>query len=132
MIQELLRVMIIGLLAVIFTVVLKKHCGEISILLGLSAGILIGIFFLEALKPVIAFVEDLRELSGLDAELLEPVLKCLGIGFLSQIAVNVCNDSGQTAIGKMIEISGSVLCMYISIPLFRSVLSLLGSMGGEP
>ena len=132
MIQDLLRVMVVGLVAVIFATVLKKHCSDISVLLGLSAGILIGIFFLRALKPVTDFIDELRDLSGLDPELLEPVIKCLGIGFLSQISVNVCKDSGQSAIGKMIEISGSVLCLYISIPLFRNVLSLLSTLGGEP
>ncbi len=132
MIQELLQIMVIGLVSVIFATVLKKHYGEISILLGLTTGIIVGIFFLRLLQPVLNFMEELRRLSGLDPELLEPVLKCLGIGFLSQICVNVCNDSGQNAIGKMIEISGCILCLYISLPLFQGVIDLLGTLGGEP
>ena len=108
MIQELLQIIVIGLFAVIFSTVLKKHCGELSRLLGLGAGILIGIFFLNLFRPIIEFIEELRDLTGLDADLFEPVLKCLGIGLLTQICVNICSDSGQNAIGKMIETAGSV------------------------
>ena len=122
--------MIVGVLTVIFTAVLKKQNGELSILLSLGATLLIGLFFLPMAKPVLAFAEELRQISGLDRELLEPMFKCLGIGLISQICVNICTDSGQGAVGKMIEISGNILCLYVSIPLFRSVLSLFGKLGG--
>lgn len=121
--------MVIGIIAVIFATVLKKNYGEISLLIGLASGVIIGILFLRFLEPIVSFTEELRGLSGLDRELLEPVLKCLGIGIMSQICINVCNDSGQNAIGKMIEMSSSVICLYISLPLFRGVLSLLGELG---
>lgn len=132
MIQELMQIMVVGLISAIFATVLKKHCGELSILLGLGTGALICIVFLKLLQPILSFLEELRKLSSLSQELMDPLLKCLGIGLLSQICVNICSDSGQTAIGKMIEISGCILCLYVSLPLFRGVISLLGSLGGEP
>lgn len=132
MIQELMQIIVIGIVAAVFATVLKKHCGEISLLLGLASGAMVGFIFLRLLKPVIAFAEELRDLSGLEQELLEPVLKCLGIGILSQICVNICSDSGQNAIGKMIEMSSCVLCLYIALPLFRGILSLLKGLGGAP
>ena len=132
MIQELLQILVLGIVTVIFATVLKKHSGEVSVLLGLSATVILGLFFLKLIQPILSFAEELRELSGLEGDLLEPVVKCMGIGLLSQICVNICTDSGQSAIGKMIEASGCVLCLYLSLPLFRGVLSLLGALGGEP
>ena len=132
MIQELLQIIVVGIIAVLFATILKKHWGELSLLLGLGTGVIIGIFILKLFRPILDFIEELVSLSHLDPNLLEPVLKCLGIGLLTQICVNICSDSGQSAIGKMIEIAGSVLCLYISLPLFRSVISLLGNIGGEP
>ena len=121
--------MVLGILAVILSTVLKKYCAELSILLSMGATVVIGIFFLRLFHPVLSFVEELRELTGLDRSLLEPVLKCLGIGMLSQICINVCTDAGQNAIGKMIQVSGCILCLYVALPLFRGVLSLMGSLG---
>ena len=132
MIQELMQIMVIGMVAVIFATVLKKNCGEISLLLGLASGVVIGIFFLRLIQPILGFVDELRDLVGLEEAYLEPVLKCLGIGMLSQVCVNVCADAGQNGIGKMIEMSSCVICLYVSLPLFRGVVSLLQELGGAP
>lgn len=132
MISELLKIIVIAIVSGIFATVLKKNSGEMSLLLSLASGVMIGILFLRFLKPILEFLEELRELSGLDKTYLEPVLKCLGIGILSQICVNICIDSGQSTTGKMIEMSACILCLYLAIPLFRSVIFLLGGLGGEP
>ncbi len=129
MIRELLQVMVIGILAVIFITVLKKHSPELSVLLTLVAILIIGVFFLKLFQPILSFAEELRQLSGLDPGLLDPVFKSLGIGMLSQISVNACSDAGQTGIGKMIQVCGCVMCLYVSLPLFRGILSLIGGGG---
>ena len=129
MTQNLLQIIVLGILAVVFATVLKKYAPDLSILLSMGATVVIGILFLRLFQPVLAFLEELRELTGLEPALLEPVLKCLGISLLSQICINVCTDAGQNAIGKMIQISACILCLYISLPLFRGVLSLMGGMG---
>ena len=116
----------------IFATVIKKYCGDISILITLAGAVCIGILFLRLLQPILTFLDELQELSGLDPDLLAPIIKCLGVSLLTQICVNICNDAGQNAVGKMIEISGSVLCLYLSIPLFHCVLSLLETIGGNP
>ena len=90
---------------------------------------MLGLFFLRLFRPILSFIEELRELTGLDRSLLDPVLKCLGIGLLSQICVAVCTDAGQNAIGKTIQISGCVLCLYVALPLFRGILSLVSGLG---
>ena len=131
MIQDLFQIMVVGVFAVILISVLKKYSGDLSILLSLITAVLIAIMALRLFRPILTFADEIRELSGLDRELLEPVIKCLGIGLLTQICVNICTDSGQSGIGKMIEISGSVLCLYISLPLFRGVVSLLAEIGGN-
>lgn len=124
--RELLQVMILGILAVVFITVLKKHCPELSILLIIVSTLILGIFFLHLFQPILSFAEELHQLSGLDSALLDPVFKSLGIGMLSQISVNACSDAGQSGIGKMIQVCGCVMCLYVSLPLFRGILSLIG------
>jgi len=127
--ENLLQITVIGILAVIFSTTLKKYCSELSLLLTIGASIIIGIFLLQFFHPILSFAEELRDLTGLDRHFLDPVIKCLGIGLLSQICMHICIDAGQNAIGKMIQICGCLLCLYISLPIFRGVLSLIGSLG---
>ena len=128
--QTFLQVAVIGLLTVIFTNLLRKNNAEIGIILSLAACFLIAICLLQLAKPLVDFMSRLRALSGLETELLEPLLKTIGIGFLTQISSNVCADAGEKAIAKMIEICGAVLSLYVAIPLMEAVLEMLESMGG--
>ena len=121
--------MVAGILAVVFITVLKKYSPELGVLLTLISTLIIGIFLLQLFKPILSFTEELRQLSGLDSGLLDPVFKSLGIGVLSQISVNACADAGQSGIGKLIQISGCVMCLYVSLPLFRGILSLISGGG---
>lgn len=130
MMPELFRIIILGLTAVIFIAVLKKQSSELAVLLGLAACLIIGIFILRFFEPIYHFIEEMRDLCGLDPKLFEPVLKALGIGLLTQICSNISIDSGQTAIGKMVEISGSILSIYVSLPLFNSIVELVQNVGG--
>ena len=128
--QTFLQVAVIGLLTVIFTNLLRKNNAEIGIILSLVACFLIAIGVVQIAKPLIEFMSRLRSLSGLDAEYMQPLLKTIGIGLLTQISSNVCTDAGEKAIAKLIEICGTVLSLYLAVPLMEAVLQMLESIGG--
>lgn len=123
--DNLIQVALIGLLAVIFANLLRKNSKELAILLTLAACALIGVLLIRIAQPVIDFMEQLRNIAGLDKALMEPLLKTIGIGLLTQLCANVCQDAQESAIGKMIEICGSVLALYTAIPLLEAVLKMM-------
>ena len=57
--------------------------------------------------------------------LLSPLLKCVGVALLSQLASAICLDAGQGALAKTVELGGAVLALTLSLPLISAVLSLL-------
>ncbi len=126
----LTKIAVLGVSAAIAATVLKKQAGESAMLLSIAACVLIAILLLEIVEPILDFVQELRGLTGLDSALMTPVLKAVGIGFLTQIASNVCADAGQGAIAKLVELSGSILALYVSLPLFRAVIQMIQTMGG--
>lgn len=128
--QTFLHATVIGLMAVVFVTLLKKRDGELAVVLSVAACAVIGVIVFELAEPLITFLEKLRNLSGMDKELMEPVLKVLGIGLLTQVSASVCTDAGQSAIAKLIEVSGGLLSVYVALPLLEAVLELLESMGG--
>ena len=80
-------------------------------------------------EPVVDFLKKLRNISGLDEALMQPLLKTVGIGLLTQISANVCADAGENAIAKLIEVCGGVLALYVSIPLLEAVLQMMEGLG---
>lgn len=83
------------------------------------------------LGPVLRFLGELESLGNLRGDMLGILLKAVGIGLLSEIAAVICSDSGNTGLGKMIQLIGSVVVLWLSIPVFRSLLDLVQTILGE-
>lgn len=128
--QELLQVAVVGIIAALMATMLKKHSAETALLLSLAACLLIALMLVNMTKPVLSFLSELRELTGLDSALMTPMLKAVGIGLLTQISATVCTDAGQSAIAKLIELCGGIFALYVALPLFEAVIQMMKTMGG--
>ena len=128
--QEFLQVAVIGVVTVVFAALLKRNSGELAILLTIGACVLMGVLIVRMTEPVLTFLGKLRNLAGLDTELMTPLLKTVGIGLLTQLAASVCTDAGESAIAKLIELCGSVLAIYLALTLLEAVIDLIQSMSG--
>ena len=129
--ETLIRVGVIGVVAVILAAVLKKSSKELAILLTLAACSIMAVMGMQLLDPILSFVGKLRGFAGQDSELLTPVLNTIGIGLLAQLCANVCSDAGETAVAKLVELCAAVLSIYVCLPLLEAVLEMMQTMGGR-
>lgn len=120
-----------ALLAMILCLMLSKQGKETGILLSLAVCCMICVIALRYLEPVMDFLNQLEDLGGLDSNMVTILLKAAGIGFLSEIASLVCADAGNSSLGKSLQILGSAVILWLSIPLFRGLLELIQQILGE-
>lgn len=128
--EELIKVCVVGTLGVLFAVVVRRHSGELALLLTLAVCAVIAIALVKLAQPVMDFLTKLQRLAGLEQEVMTPLLKAIGIGLLTQIGSAVCADAGETAVSKLIELCGSILALYSALPLLDAVLELITSVSG--
>lgn len=128
--QNFLQATVVGMIAVIFTALLKKNNKELAVLLSLAACVIIALVLVELAEPLVSFFTKLQNLAGLDNGLMEPLIKTVGVGILTQICASVCSDAGENAIGKLIEICGGILALYVALPLLEAVIEMVQSMSG--
>ena len=81
-------------------------------------------------SPEFAFLGTLQKLAGLDDAVMAPLLKTVGIGLLTQAACAFCQDAGQSSLAKTVELCGTFLAVYVSLPLAEAVLELLRKLIG--
>ena len=121
----------VSLLTVILGVVTGKQNKDISLLLSITGCVIIASLAAVYLSPVISFLEEMEELGNLRSDMLGVLLKAAGIGMVTEIAAAVCGDSGNAGVSKMIQLIGSVVILWISIPVFRALLDLIQTILGE-
>lgn len=113
------------LLTVVVCSLLSQQGKQISALLGISVCAMVLIMGLQYLQPVLAFAESLQTLGGLDGGMISVLLKAVGISLIGEIAVLVCNDSGNQSMGKALQILTSMVLLWISLPLYQALMDLL-------
>lgn len=126
-----LRAAVMALLTALLGVVLVKQNKDISLLLTLAACTMIAVCAMGYLEPVMAFLERLEEQAGLDGSLMEILLKAVGIGMVGELAGLVCADAGNSALGKALQLLSAAVVLWMSIPLFQSLMDLISGTLGE-
>ena len=123
--ETMVKVGSLAILAAILCLVLKQGEKPLSLVLSVLACTAVLALALRFIRPVWEILEHLNRLSGLDTEVTGALLKVVGIGMLTQIAACVCVDAGENSLAKAVELSGTVLSVYVSLPLLSAVLTLV-------
>ena len=123
-----LKVTAIILMTSVLSLVLTKQSADISLTLIVTVCCVVITAALSYIQPIWNFLLKLVELGGIRSELLEILLKVVGIGMISQITELVCADSGNKSLGKSLQILTSALILCLSIPILDEMVSLIESL----
>ena len=125
---EYLRLAAAALMGLILTLVVGRQSRDLSLLLSLAVCVLLCLGAMEFLQPVTELLRELRRLGKLDGEAVSILLKCAGIGMLSELAGLLCADCGEGAMGKALQICSNAAILWLSLPLLRQVLTMIGEV----
>ena len=120
--MEIIKIVGIGLIALVIILILKQYKPEYAIYVSLMAGILILTLSLGQLSGIINLLKDISSKANINTKFLSLLLKITGISFLTEFAVSISKDSGETAIANKIDLGGKVLIIVISIPIITTLL----------
>lgn len=115
----------------ILSLVLSKQGTDISMLLTIAVCCMVIAAAFSYLSPVLDFARRLVEVGKLNHELLNVLLKVVGIGLVSQIAGYICADAGNQSLGKALQIMTTAVILWIAIPVLEEMLSLIETVLGE-
>ena len=113
------------LLAVILMLCLKKSQTGIGELISIFVCSVLAILAISYLKPVIEFIQSIQRLNMMDNQLLKTVFKVVGICVIAEIVELICIDSGNSAMGKALQLLSSAVVVWLAIPLMTSFLELI-------
>ena len=121
---DVIKIIGIGLLALIIIVILKQYKPEFAIYVSMIAGVLILVLAIQKLTGIINLLQSLANKTYINKSFLSILLKITGIAFITEFAVSICSDAGEKAIASKIEIGSKVIIIAMSIPIITSLLEL--------
>lgn len=118
------------LIAVVLCQVLSKQSKDIMILMVVTVCCLVFYASVAYLRPILSFIERLQLMGNFDSETLNILIKSVGIGLVAEITGLICNDIGNSAMGKSLQILAVIVILWLSVPLFNKLLDLLDTFLG--
>lgn len=129
--EVFLKIVAGAMIGLIMYLVMSKQNKDFSLLLTICICCMILVSCAGYLSPIIAFLKRLENLGGLDSGIIDILLRSVGIGFISQVSAMVCNDAGNSSLAKTIQFAATALILWISLPLFESMLELVTGILGD-
>lgn len=119
------------LLAVFLILAQGNQRKDMGALLSMAGCCLVALAALWYLEPVVDFLRRLETMGRFNSQMIQILMKIAGIGILTEIVTLVCNDAGNSSMGKSVQLLGSVVILWLSLPVFTMLLDLLQEILGD-
>ena len=128
--SEFLKIVSLVLLTVVLGLSVGKTEKDISAVLGMVSLCIAACAAVTVLEPVLDYLVELRRVFNLPDELVSTLLKAVGIALMAEISAAVCTDAGSASLGKILQILGGAVVLSLSIPMFRTLMTIIKEMTG--
>lgn len=118
------------LLTVILSLSLDKTERDISAVMGIVALCIAACAAVTILNPVLNYLVELQRLFHLPDDLISILMKAVGIALVAELSASICADAGNASLGKMLQILGGAAMLTLSVPMFRTLMTIIKEMIG--
>lgn len=122
--MDILKIIGIGFVTLIITIILKEYNKNYAIYSTLIGGAIIIFLSMDTLKTIIDFIKNLS-FKGYNYEFINLLLKITGIAILTEYAVSICKDAGENSVANKIDFGGKIVIISLSIPVISNSLETL-------
>ena len=120
--MDIVKIIGVGLISLIIIIIVRQYKPEFTLYVSLLAGAIILLFIMDKLNGIINLLTTLANKTAINNEFLTLLIKITGIAFLTEFAVSICKDTGESAIANKVDMGGKVIIVSMSIPIISSLL----------
>lgn len=123
--MAIFKIIGIGIITVFSYIIVKQFKPEFAIIVGLAGSITLLMSISDTVISVINSFSNLAQKTGVSPDLFSLILKIIGVGYLTEFASNLCNDSGCSSIADKILLAGKVIIMIIALPIITNLVDII-------
>lgn len=120
--MDIIKILGVGLISLAIIIIIKQYKPEFAVYISLMAGVLIILLIVDKLTGIVNLLTALADKTSINKEFLKILLKVTGISILTEFAVSICKDLGESSIANKVDLGGKIIIISISIPIISSLL----------
>ncbi|MDR1299650.1 MAG: stage III sporulation AC/AD family protein [Oscillospiraceae bacterium] len=126
--DSIIKVLAVSAVGSALYLVIRRDSRDMALLLTLSVTAFMLLLGLNMAGAVIRFVNRLGDSAGLQGAAVSIVLKEIGISIVSRVSSDICREAGQVSAASSAEFVGAIAALYVALPLFETVVSMIESL----
>ncbi|MDD4350720.1 MAG: SpoIIIAC/SpoIIIAD family protein [Clostridia bacterium] len=123
--MDIIKIIAVGIITSFSTLIVKQTKPEISILINLAGSILIVIMIINSLTSVINNFSTIFARTGITNNVLSPILKIVGVGYICEFSSDICNDTGSSSLAEKIVFAGKIIILLLALPIVNKVIDIV-------
>lgn len=120
--MDIVKIIGIAFVSIIVIVILKQYRPEFAIYASIIAGVLILTLVSDTLLGIVNMIKSIASKTAINSNFLIILMKITGIAILTEFAVSICKDAGESSIASKVDIGGKVLIISLSIPIINALI----------
>lgn len=124
--MELIKIIGVGLIVTVSSLLLKSTKPELSFAVTVTGIIVVLLMLVDSFKDTAATLYEVSLLANTDNTLIKLLLKIVGIGYIAEFGAGILKEFGSETMADKIILAGKLTVITLSLPLIKSVLTLLG------
>lgn len=122
--SALLKILGVGIVGGILSMVLKQYRREFGVLTGLITAVVIFFFTIDELQGIVSDLWTIVEKSGVAPEYFTMIIKITGVAYIVQFAAEILRDSGENASALKVEMAGKIFILALTMPVINDFLEV--------
>ena len=118
----------IAMVSTILCIVIKKDRPEMGNFVALTAGIIILLSVVMKLSFIVDGIQSLADKVNIPSMYISLIIKLIGICYIIEFAISLCNDCGEKSIASKLEFGGKIIIMTMSFPILLSIVDTIISL----
>lgn len=115
----------VAIISTILCLVIKKDRPEIANFIAIIAGVVILLSVVYKLNFIIEEINNLAQRADIPSMYISLIIKLIGIAYIMEFAVSLCNDCGEKNIASKLEFGGKIIVMCMSFPILLSIVDAI-------
>lgn len=124
----LFKILGTGLVTVVLYITIKQYKPELALLVSIAGGLIISLMLISEVEIIIDEFMSFGEISGLGTSITTPIVKVLGVGYITEFCGEIAEDSGNKLLANKILLGGKISILILALPVIRLLITTIMSI----
>jgi len=105
--------------------ILRQEKPVMAVVLSIVFSIVIFTYLMGKMAAILSVMEELTQRAQINYFFFGTLLKILGVAYLGEFAVSICQDAGEQAVAKKVEFAAKIIIAVLALPMLVAILESL-------